>query len=122
MGASKSIDRIIDAFPAGQQLQIRNQLAAVLEGVITQQLIPSIIDGTITVAYELMIPNPAIRNMIREGKNYQINNIMQTGQNQGMQLMDAHLAELCKNGIISIEDAHLRALDQDLLEYFLSRS
>ena len=122
MGAAKSIDRIIDAFPAGQQFQIRNQLAAVLEGVVSQQLIPSKKDGQLTVAYELMIPNPAIRNMIRESKNYQINNIMQTGLDHGMQLMDAHLVALYRNDIISLEEAHLRALDQDLLEYFLSRS
>ena len=123
MGAAKSIDRIIDAFPANQQFQIRNQLAAVLEGVISQQLLPSRQNGgKLIVAHEIMIPNPAIRNMIREGKHYQINNIMQTGQNQGMQLMDAHLAQLYKDGLISLDDARLRALDQDLLEYFLTRS
>ncbi len=121
IGSAKAVDRVIDAFPANQQNQARNQLAAVLEGVISQQLLPSCKDNKLVVATEVMIANTAIRNMIREGKQYQINNIMQTGQEKGMHLMDADLARLVKEEVITSEEAALRAQDPNLLQYFLSR-
>ncbi|MDR1541362.1 MAG: PilT/PilU family type 4a pilus ATPase [Clostridiales bacterium] len=121
VGAAKSIDRIIDAFDPSQQNQIRSQLAAVLEGVVSQQLIPRIDKPGLIAACEVMFVNPAIRNLIREGKHYQINSIMQTGQAQGMQLLEANLAKLCNSGIIDKEEVFLRAQDQQLLQQFLNR-
>jgi len=121
IGAAKSIDRIIDGFATGQQSQIRTQLATVLEGVVTQQLIPRMDKPGLVAASELMIVNVAIRNLIREGKHYQVNNIIQTSQSQGMQLMEADLARLVNSGIISIEEAMLRSQDQRLLKQFLNR-
>lgn len=121
IGAAKSIDRIIDAFAPAQQNQIKSQLATVLEGVVSQQLIPRIDAPGLAVASEIMIVNPAIRNLIREGKHYQINSIMQTGQTKGMQLMEANLAELCNKGIIDLESVMFLAQDQQLLAQFLNR-
>ena len=121
VGAAKSIDRIIDAFPPAQQNQVRSQLATVLEGVVSQQLIPRIDRQGLAVASEVMVVNPAIRNLIREGKHYQINSIMQTGQAQGMQLMEADLAQLVNKGVIDREEALLRAQDLQLLQQFLGR-
>jgi len=121
IGAAKSIDRVIDAFSPAQQNQVRSQLATVLEGVVSQQLIPRA-DGTgMVVASEIMFTNPAIRNLIREGKHYQISSIMQTGQAMGMQLLESDLAKLCNQGIISLEEAQLRAQDPQLLIQFLGR-
>jgi len=121
IGAAKSIDRIIDGFAPEQQSQIRTQLATVLEGVVSQQLIPRADGPGLVVASELMIVNTAIRNLIREGKHYQVNNIIQTGQSQGMQLMEANLAHLVNSGVISLEDAILRTQDQQLFKRFLNR-
>ncbi|MBE6012034.1 type IV pilus twitching motility protein PilT [Anaeropeptidivorans aminofermentans] len=121
VGASKSIDRIVDAFPPNQQNQIRSQLATVLEGIISQQLIPRIDRQGLALASELMFVNPAIRNLIREGKHYQIGSIMQTGQGQGMHLMEADLADLYNNGKVSKEEIFMRSTDHQLLTQFLNR-
>ncbi len=121
VGAAKSIDRIVDAFPPNQQSQIRSQLATVLEGVVSQDLIPRIDTEGLVCASEVMFVNPAIRNLIREGKHYQINSIMQTGQTKGMYLFESNLAELCNKGIISNEEAFLHAQDTNLLQQFLNR-
>ena len=121
IGAAKSIDRIVDVFEPGQQPQIRTQLATVLEGVVSQQLIPRIDKPGLVTACEVMIVNPAIRNLIREGKHYQINSIIQTGQSQGMRLMESDLAQLVNSGVISVEEAILRSPDQQLLNQFLNR-
>ena len=121
VGAAKSIDRIVDAFPPAQQNQIRSQLATVLEGVVSQQLLPRIDKPGLVVASEVMLVNPAIRNLIREGKHYQITSIMQTGQSQGMQLLEANLAALCNQGVIDKEETMLHAQDPQLLTQFLNR-
>jgi twitching motility protein PilT len=121
IGAAKSIDRIVDAFPPEQQNQIKSQLATVLGGVVSQQLIPRIDQSGMVVASEVMMVNSAIRNLIREGKHYQINSIIQTGQAKGMQLFDINLAELCNSGIIEMDEALLLAQDQQLLMHFLNR-
>lgn len=121
VGAAKTIDRIIDVFPPAQQSQVKSQLATVLEGVISQQLIPKK-DGTgIVAACEVMVVNSAIRNLIREGKPFQINSIIQTSSNMGMQLLENHLAQLCNEGIISQDDAVVRATDQQLLFQLINR-
>jgi twitching motility protein PilT len=121
VGAAKSIDRIMDGVPPAQQNQIRSQFATILEGIVSQQLIPRADRHGVVMASEVMLVNPAIRNLIREGKPYQINSIMQTGQAQGMQLMEENLAKLCNDNIISREEAALRAGDQQLLHQFLHR-
>ncbi len=99
--APQTVDRLIDVFPPGQQDQIRIQVAASLEGVITQQLVLRS-DGTGRIpACEVMMGTPAIRNLIRGSKTHQIYSLMQTGANYGMQTMDQSLASLVKAGLIS---------------------
>jgi twitching motility protein PilT len=104
--AVQTINRIIDVFPAHQQEQIRVQLSFVLEGVLSQQLIAKKSGKGRALAVELLIPNPAIRNLIREDKVHQIYSTMQTGQSKfGMQTMNQSLIELYTKGHISYEDA-----------------
>lgn len=108
--AAESIDRIIDVFPEEQQEQIRVQLANNLVAVMTQQLLPKMSGGRV-LAYELMLANPAIRALIREGKTYQITSMMQTGAREGMITMDAYLAGLYKRRLIQYDVGAERALD-----------
>lgn len=108
----QSIDRVVDVFPPHQQDQIKVQLSNTLEAVIAQQLIPRIGGGRFA-AVEIMIVNPAIRNLIREGKTFQIYSSMETGGMQGMRTMDKILAGACKDGHIGYEDAVCRAVDLD---------
>lgn len=104
--AVQTINRIIDVFPSHQQEQIRVQLSFVLEGIISQQLIPKKSGQGRVLAVEILIPNPAVRNLIREDKIHQIYSIMQTGQaRSGMQTMNQSLLELYTKGLISYEDA-----------------
>lgn len=112
LGAVSTIDRIIDVFPPHQQQQIRVQLSAVLEGVISQQLIPTSDGRGRAAAFEVMLPNPAIRSLIREGKNHQIASFIQTNKRLGMQLMDDALYELYLKGKINREQA--LSFSQDL--------
>src|SRR5512139_2335718 len=108
--AVQTINRIIDVFPAHQQEQIRVQLSFVLEGVLSQQLITKKSGKGRALAVELLIPNPAIRNLIREDKVHQIYSTMQTGQAKfGMQTMNQSLLELYTKGHISYEDAITRS-------------
>lgn len=104
--AVQTINRIIDVFPPHQQEQIRVQLSFVLEGIIAQQLIPKKSGQGRVLAIELLVPNPAIRNLIREDKIHQIYSMMQTGQTKfGMQTMNQSLFELYSKGLLSYEDA-----------------
>ncbi len=102
--AAQSIDRIIDVFPAHQQSQIRAQLANVLTGIVSQRLIPAIDGGRVCVA-EILVANPAVRAIIREGKTHQLDMAIQTSIDQGMQTMDRELARLVKDGKISYDIA-----------------
>lgn len=104
-GAAKTIDRIIDIFPPYQQSQIRVQLASVLIGVLSQLLLPRIDREERVLAYEIMMVNPAIKNLIRESKTYQIISVMQTNSKTGMNTIDQKLIDLCQRGIISKECA-----------------
>lgn len=104
IGAANTIDRIIDVFPPNQQQQIRVQLSMVLQAVVSQQLIPAI-DGTLVPAFEIMIVNSAIRNMIRESKVHQLDHVIFSGAAEGMTLMDANILRLYQKGIISKENA-----------------
>jgi twitching motility protein PilT len=116
----QTIDRIIDVFPAHQQNQVRSQLANVLLGVVSQRLVQRV-DGGRIPALEIMIKNHAIENLIRENKSYQIDNVIETGSDQGMVTMDKSLVELVKKGLISIESAMTYSKDpknfQMLLKY-----
>lgn len=112
--ASQTIDRIIDVFPPYQQNQIRAQLSNIISGVVSQRLIPGVGGGRKVVA-EVMFATPAIRNLIREGKSYQINSVIQTGADEGMISLDKSLAELVKSEKISMDDALLYAMNQESL-------
>jgi twitching motility protein PilT len=112
--AADAIDRVIDVFPPHQQQQIRVQLAAVIEGVVAQQLVPRL-DGGRVAAIEVMIANPAIRNLIREGKAFQIPTILQTSKKEGMQTMDDCLYELMLANFISRDSAINFAHDQNAM-------
>ncbi|MEW6376826.1 MAG: PilT/PilU family type 4a pilus ATPase [Thermodesulfobacteriota bacterium] len=110
----ETINRVIDVFPPHQQQQIRTQLSFVLEGVLAQQLIPKMGGKGRALAMEVMIPNPAIRNLIREDKIQQIYSLMQVGQAKfGMQTMNQSLFSLVKRHIISLEDAMERSHNLD---------
>jgi twitching motility protein PilT len=120
IGASKTIDRIIDVFPPYQQNQIRTQLSMVLQGVISQQLIP-LADGTGRIAAtEVMMTTGAIRNLIRENKIHQISNVIQTGGIKGMKSMDSSILELIKQNKVNLEDALGYAVDPDHMMKSLS--
>lgn len=121
VGAAKTIDRIIDSFPPAQQNQVKSQLATVLEGVISQQLIPRRNGSGIIAAIEVMVVNSAIRNLIREGKPFQINSIIQTSSSIGMQSLEANLAQLCMDGVITQEDAAMRASDPQIFFQLLNK-
>ncbi|HUR23398.1 MAG TPA: PilT/PilU family type 4a pilus ATPase [Acidimicrobiales bacterium] len=98
--APQSVDRIIDVFPSHQQQQVRVQLASSLQGIVTQQLIPTVGSRGRAVAVEVLVATPAVRNLIREGKTHQIYSAMQAGGQYGMQTMDMSLATLVKDGKI----------------------
>jgi len=106
----QTIDRIIDVFPPEQQNQVRSQLAGSLLGVISQRLIPTV-DGGRTPAIEIMVKNNAVENLIRQGKVYQIDNVIETSSEQGMISMDKSLSNLVKRGLVSADDAVVFAKD-----------
>ena len=116
IGAAATIDRIIDVFPPHQQQQIRIQLAMVLEAVISQQLIPTADGKGRVAAFEVLHSIPAIKNLIRENKSFQISTTMQTNKKMGMQTMDDALFYLYAQGIISRDNALNYAQDQSTLE------
>ncbi len=106
---AQTVDRIIDVFPPEQQGQVRVQLSVALQGIITQQLLPTADGSGRVAACEVLVPNPAVRNLIREGKTHQIYSVLQTGSAQGMQTMDAALATLVRTGRISQKLAEERS-------------
>jgi twitching motility protein PilT len=116
--AAQSMDRIIDVFPPYQQQQIRVQLSNILQGVISQRLIPEIGGGRVAAA-ELLFSTPAVRNIIREGKTHQLDAVIQTGAEQGMITMDKALATLVKQGRISADEARGYAIDVEELNKLL---
>jgi len=116
--SSQTIDRIIDVFPAHQQNQVKMQLASVLLGVVSQRLVPRL-DGGRIPAMEIMIKNNAVENLIREGKTYQIDNVIETNIDQGMIPIDRSLANLVKVGVVSLDDALLYAKDHKYFQTML---
>jgi twitching motility protein PilT len=117
--AAQTIDRIIDVFPPHQQGQVRVQLSVALEGVMTQQLLPTADGSSRVAAIETLVPTPAVRNLIREGKTHQIVSVMQTGAGVGMQTMDAALATLIRAGKITQRQAEARSSTPDELRRLL---
>jgi len=115
-GAVATVDRIIDVFPPAQQQQIRIQLAGVLQGVLSQQLLKRAGGEGRIAAIEVMVANAAIRNNIREGKTHQLLSSIQTGRKQGMISMDTCLTELYRNNLITREEALNCAVDRNFLE------
>ncbi|MFA5933343.1 MAG: PilT/PilU family type 4a pilus ATPase [Microgenomates group bacterium] len=116
--AAQSIDRMIDVFPENQQPQIRLQLAAVLEAIISQRLIPTIIPGRV-LAVELLLKNNALSSLIRDAKTHMIDNLIQTSGELGMISMEASLAKLVREGKITFEMAQAYSLRPDLLAKIL---
>lgn len=114
IGAAKTIDRIIDVFPANQQQQIRVQLSMVLRAVVSQQLLPTV-DGGLEPAFEIMLVNSAIQNMIREGKAHQMDNVIFSGYSEGMRTMDGDIYRLFEEKRITKETALLFAANPEQL-------
>ena len=108
--ASQSIDRMIDVFPPHQQPQVRSQLSNILQAICAQRLVPAIGGGRV-VAAEILIANSAVRSVIREGKTHQLDTIIQTGADQGMQTMDRTLVKLIQTGVITYDSAREFAVD-----------
>lgn len=119
-GAANTIDRIIDVFPPEQQEQIRIQLADVLECAIAKALLPKIGGGRVA-AYEILVATPAVRSLIRQNKSFQITSAMQTGKRQGMQLLDDALADLVRDGQVTLENAMAVANDPVTMRNQLGR-
>jgi twitching motility protein PilT len=116
---AQTVDRIIDVFPPHQQQQVRMQLSIALQGIVTQQLLPTADGAGRVCACEVLVPTPAIRNLIREGKSHQIYSALQTSGGVGMQTMDAHLAQLVRMGKITRSLAERRASVPDELKRLL---
>ena len=114
VGAAKTVDRIIDTFPAEQQAQIRVQLSMVLKAVVSQRLVPAK-DGRRIPVFELMTVNPAIQNMIRDGRTHQIDNVIFGGSDKTMISMDAELQKLVREGSVSRDTALLYAANPETL-------
>jgi twitching motility protein PilT len=119
--AAQTIDRVIDVFPPHQQGQVRSQLAATLQGVVCQTLVKKANGRGRAVATEVLIATPAIANLIREGKTYQISSAMQAGGELGMHTMDRHLADLANSGVITQKAAMDKAQDLEGLKQMIHR-
>ncbi|MBW2637172.1 MAG: type IV pilus twitching motility protein PilT [Deltaproteobacteria bacterium] len=117
--AAKTVDRIIEVFPTGEQMQIRSTLADGIRAVISQTLFKRIDKGGRVAALEIMIATPAVRNLIRESKTFQIPSAIQTGKKYGMQLLDDHIMELLNRGIIGADDAYNKANEKAKFRPFL---
>ncbi|MCU1407425.1 MAG: type pilus twitching motility protein PilT [Glaciihabitans sp.] len=120
--AAQSIDRIIDVFPPHQQSQVRSQLAATLQGVVSQTLVPRAVGEGRVVATEVLVSTPAVANLIREGKTHQITSAMQAGRDHGMHTLDQKLAELVDIGTISHAAAVEKARDVAALTALIQRT
>lgn len=118
--SAQTIDRIIDAFPAHQQNQIRLQLANVLLAVVSQRLVPRV-DGGRIPAVEIMIKNHAVENLIRENKSYQLDNVIETNSGDGMITLDKSLSGLVKQGVVALDSALTYAKDPKNFQVLLER-
>ncbi|MGA7216292.1 MAG: PilT/PilU family type 4a pilus ATPase [Terrimicrobiaceae bacterium] len=117
--AARTLDRVLDVFPTEQREQIRVMVSESLRGIISQQLVPRA-DGTgRCLAMEILMNNPAVGNLIREGKTFMLPGVIQTGKKQGMQLMDDSLLQLCQSGLITAQEAMYRAENKTLMRQAL---
>lgn len=116
--ASQTVDRIIDSFPPAQQDQVRVQLAGSLLGIFSQRLVQRV-SGGLVPAYELLINTKAVANLIREGRTHEIDSVIETGSDHGMVDMNRSLAELVRQGDITVESARMHSLNPNLLERLL---
>jgi twitching motility protein PilT len=119
--APSTVDRIIDQFPADRQAQIRTMLSESLRGVVAQMLCKKKGGGRIA-AYEVLIANPAVANLIREGKTFQLKSVMQTGRNLGMQTMNDHLVELVKTDKVEALEAYMKSNDKQVMKDLLAKN
>ncbi len=115
ISAAQSIDRMIDVFPPHQQPQIRSQLSNILMAICSQRLIPAVGGGRVAAA-EILIATPAVRNIIREGKSHQLDAVIQTGTEFGMQSLDSTLVKMIHEGTITYDEARNYAIDQEELD------
>jgi twitching motility protein PilT len=116
---AQTVDRIVDSFPPSQQHQVRTQLSIALQGIVTQQLLPTADGQGRVCACEVLVPTPAVRNLIREGKTHQLYSALQTGGSHGMQTMDAALADLVRGGVITRALAESRSSTPEELKRLL---
>src|SRR5829696_3763666 len=120
--APSTIDRLIDVFPAAQQEQVRVQIASTLQGIVTQTLVPTVDGKGRVAACEILLPDDAVRNLIRQAKVEQIYSVMQTGSNKGMQTLEQAFVDLVSRGIITQETALARSSRPDQLLGLLQRA
>jgi twitching motility protein PilT len=120
-GAQGTVNRIIDVFPTNQQEQIRTQLSTSIIGILSQALLPKIGGGRVA-AYEMLVVNSAVANLIRENKTFRITSVIQTGQKQGMQLLDDHMFRLWKEGIVEKQEVLLRSNNVDEMAAKIARA
>ena len=112
-GAALTVDRIIDAFPAHQQQQVRAQLGNIIEGVLSQTLLPTVDGQGRVAAIEVMVATPAVRNLIREAKTHQLPGVIETSQRVGMQTLDQALLALAQRGVVLLEDVLAKAANPE---------
>ncbi|MCS7238908.1 MAG: type IV pilus twitching motility protein PilT [Thermoguttaceae bacterium] len=120
-GAQGTVNRIIDVFPPSQQAQIRTQLSTSIIGIVSQTLLPKIGGGRVA-AFEMLVVTPAIANLIRENKVYRINSAIQTGHKLGMQLLDDHMFELWRKGLVEKKEVLMKAQSPDELAARIARA
>ena len=119
--AAQTVERIVDVFPPNQQYQVRVQLANSLAGILSQRLLNRADGSGEIAAFEVLVCNQAVRNMIRNGKTHQVHSMMQTGSKQGMQTLDKHIQILYEEGYISYDEAMERANDSETLKSVLNK-
>jgi twitching motility protein PilT len=117
--APQTVDRIIDIFPPNQQPQIRLQFSQIIEAVLSQTLLPRAEGKGRVAAFEIMLGNPAVRNLIREGKSFELHSVMQLSSAEGMQTLDQELANLVRKQIVSLEEAKMKSSNPDRLKKLL---
>ena len=117
--AARTLDRVLDVFPNDQRDQIRVMVSESLRGIISQQLVPRADNTGRCLAMEILMNNPAVGNLIRDGKTFMLPGVIQTGKKQGMQLMDDSLLHLYEAGLINIEEALYRAENKTLMRQAL---
>jgi twitching motility protein PilT len=120
--APSTVDRLIDVFPATQQEQVRVQIASTIQGIITQTLLPTLDGSGRVAACEILLPDDAVRNLIRQAKVEQIYSVMQTGTSRGMQTLEQAMLDLVKRGVVSTETALSRSSRPDQLKGLLQRA